>query len=311
MRRPMSLLGVCLVVGVSILAGACSGYAQQTTQQIEQASTLAIGSGDLVEVKVFDTPELSGKFRVTQAGTITLPQGGDVRVEGLSAMQAGAAIENRLLIGGIMLEPHVTVFVEEYASQGVIVLGEVNHPGTYRLLGGHSLYGALSAAGGVTSNEGTTITIARQNDHTHKKIVRVDTPDFAEAQLDIRVNPGDTVFVSRGGVVYVVGDVGHSGSYPMPTGEPLNVLQVVSLAQGMNRTAAGSKASIIRKTATGVLTIPVDLNMISKNKVPDPLLMASDILVVPSSKAKLFLDIVLTTATGAVLSAVVTALIVR
>ncbi len=114
-----------------------------------KAPALPIGPGDLLEIAVFDTPELSGRLRVDEKGQITLPVGGVLSVSGLTAEAAAALVEKRLRDAAIMLEPHVTVMVEEYATQGVTVAGEVKNPGTYPLLGSRTVADMISSAGGL------------------------------------------------------------------------------------------------------------------------------------------------------------------
>ncbi len=274
-------------------------------------ATLTISTGDLVTVDVFNTPELSGKYRVGQAGTVDLPQGGAVQVAGLTPAEAAKAIEKRLKDSLIMTDPHVTILVTEYASQGVIVLGEVRTPGTYTLLGEHSLYGALAAAGGATPTAGDSIVVTHQGDPNRQENIRVSSPNFSNVQRLTRISPGDTVFVSRAEVVYVLGDVGRSGIVNMANGVPLNVLKVLSIAEGPNRTAKLTKASIIRQTGESVVTIPVDLKKIMRNQAPDPVMQASDVLVVPRSDAKAFFDNAIPGLTAAVVSSIITALIIR
>ena len=94
-------------------------------------------------------------------------------MNGLSPIEAASRIEATLRQQQIMLDPHVTVFVNEYSSQGVRVLGQVRSPGTYTLLGQHSLEDALSAAGGTTAEQGGTITITHANDLSHPYILDV------------------------------------------------------------------------------------------------------------------------------------------
>ena len=269
-----------------------------------------VSSGDLLVVDVFNTPELSGKFRVDQTGMINLPQGGALNVTGLSAGQTGEAIERRLRDAQIMLDPHVSVFVQEYATQGVIVLGEVKNPGTYTLLGEHSVYGALAAAGGTTANEGSTITVSHQGSSA-EQVLELGSPSFPLAQRSTRVNPGDTVLVSRASTIYVIGDVGHPGGYQLPSGEPLKVLSAVALAQGLNRTAKSSKATIIRDTPDGPRTIPLDIDKIRKNEMPDPVLEASDILVVPRNETKAFLQVAIPAVAVAAVAATVYSVVNR
>lgn len=312
-RNPQRSLMVRTSAFFILLAGfACAPVIRaQASAAVRPAGGLMVEPGDLLDIEVFNTPELSGKFRVSQSGSVGLPQGGVISLSGLSAIEAGTAIEQRLRSAQIMIDPHVTVFVQEYASQGVIVMGEVSRPGTYTLLGEHSLYGALAAAGGPTPNEGRTITITHQNAPDKPEIVESRGPKFSEVERATRVDPGDTVFVSKTGIYYVLGNVEHSGGFPLPTGEDITVLAAIALAQGTQRATAESKVSIIRETPNGVQTIPLDLKKISENKVPNPVLQARDILVVPRSGLKATVDATIPYATTSVIAAVTSALIVR
>src|SRR5882724_7484291 len=105
---------------------------------------LQISTGDMLDVNVFDTPDLSGKVRVDDHGDITLPLAGALPVSGLTAEQAGRAVEAKLLQAAILKDPHVLVSVLEYATQGVTLLGEVKQPGVYPLLGPHDLLDLIS-----------------------------------------------------------------------------------------------------------------------------------------------------------------------
>ena len=90
------------------------------------------------------------RFRVDNLGDITLPVGGTVKVMGLTAEQVQVAIEDRFRQRDILHHPHVEVFVLEYATQGVTVMGEVKLPGVYPLLGKHTVLDFISVAGGLT-----------------------------------------------------------------------------------------------------------------------------------------------------------------
>ena len=276
-----------------------------------QAGALLLGAGDLIDVQVFSTPELSGRMRIDQAGVVRLPIGGTLNLVGLEPADASGVFEEHLKDAQIMLDPHVTIFVVEYATQGVTVLGEVHSPGTYTLLGPHSLYDALSSAGGATSTQGASITVTHHNDPEHPVIVPLNSPNYSQLQRSTAVYPGDTIVVSKAFTISVVGDVTRSGTFYLQNGEPLSVLSAVALASGLNRTAKTSKASIIRPTASGAETIPVDLEKIMKNTAPNVMLQASDVLVIPRSRLKVFLETALPGATAAVVSATTSALIVR
>ena len=270
---------------------------------LTQAGQLVLGPGDQIDVTVFNTPELSGRLRIDQGGSIELPVGGHLKVSGLSPDQAGHAIEAQLLDQQIMLNPHVGVQIFQYATQGVTLLGEVRAPGSYPLFGPHTLYETLSLAGGPTASEGSSITITRHYAPEHPVTIRVDSPNFSQIQNATPVFPGDLVFVSHPDMVYVVGDVTAPGPLPITQGQPLTLLQVLALCHGWTLTAAVSKAIIIRKTDTGTVVIPVDLNGVMKNAAPNLVMQPSDVLVMPHSGFKRFLQYALPSATSVGLSA--------
>ena len=252
----------------------------------DKAHPLQIAGGDLLDVDVFDTAELSRKLRVSEKGAISLPVGGDLFVGGLTAVEAGHAIEVRFRQDDILRDPHVSVTVLEYATQGVTVLGEVKNPGVYPLLGTHGVLDLISAAGGQTTNAGNTVTVTHRADPIHSVIANVQNRPGRVGALGVDVLPGDTIVVSHAGIVYVVGDVGKPGGFLIESNDQLSVLQAIALAQGTNRTAALDHAKIIRKTDSGREELPVPLKKIVANKGPDEMLFDGDILFVPTSGAK-------------------------
>jgi polysaccharide export outer membrane protein len=250
------------------------------------AHVLQISYGDLVEVKVFDTPELSGKLRVDDRGVITLPIAGEFLVAGLTAEQAARGIEGKLVSADILKDPHVSVTVLEYSTQGVTVLGEVKNPGVYPLLGAHTLFDLISAAGGVSPNAGKAVTITHRDQPDKPEIVRIETKPGSTAAFNIDIRPGDTIMVSHAGIVYVLGDVGKPGGFLIETNSRLTVLQAMALAQGANRTASLNSAKLLRDTDDGREELSIPIKKILYNKAPDQSLADGDILFIPGSAAK-------------------------
>jgi polysaccharide export outer membrane protein len=247
---------------------------------------MTIASGDMLDVRVFNTPELSTQARVDDKGQVLLPVAGAIPVTGLTSAQVAAAIEKTLRDHEIMADPRVTVLVTEYATQGITVTGEVKNPGIYSLLGTHNLYDVLSAAGGPGQNAGGIITITHKRDLDHPEVVRVTSPNYSELEQRTPVLPGDTVNVSRAGMFYVVGDVGRSGAFYLQNGQPLTVLNALALAQGPNYTARTRHASLIRKADARTEVLPVNVKLIAEAKQPDVQLHDGDILFVPGSLFK-------------------------
>jgi polysaccharide export outer membrane protein len=251
------------------------------------AHPLQISAGDLLEVSVFDTPDLSGKLRVDEHGNIALPLAGDLSVSQLTAEQAARAIEAKLSRAEILKDPHVLVTVLEYSTQGVTLLGEVKQPGVYPLLGPHSLLDLISAAGGFTPEAGELVTITHRAEPNNPVAVKLGTkPGSTTRSSNVDIRPGDTIMVSHAGIVYVIGDVGKPGGFLIQRNNHLTVLRAMALAQGPNKTAALNSAKLIRQTDDGREELPVPLRKILSNKAPDRTLADGDILFIPSSAAK-------------------------
>jgi polysaccharide export outer membrane protein len=247
---------------------------------------LLIGAGDLLEVSLYGMPDFKTDVRVSSGGEISLPMLGTVAVAGFSVEQAETLIERKLSEKGLFNDPHVTVFEKEYATQGISLLGEVQRPGIYPLLGSRKLYDAISAAGGTTPKAGRYVLITRRNDPQHSDRVPFLTGAPESMENNVTVEPGDTILVSKAGVVYVVGDVHQPGGFVMENGNEITVLKAIALAQGTNPNAALDSARLIRKTSDGPQDVLFSLKKILAAKAPDLQLQADDVVFVPGSAGK-------------------------
>jgi polysaccharide biosynthesis/export protein len=273
-------------------ATASMKYSQNSSSQNSPASDEAdeslvkLAPGDLIELSVYNVPELSTKARVGNSGDVYLPLIDYVHVADLTVDEAQAAIEKRLEDGGFVRNAHVTISVDESSSQGVTILGEVVKPGIYPALADRRLYDFISAAGGFTAAAGRKISVIRQ--HGRGATVTVELPRNLAEDLkdDIDIFPGDAITVPRAPIIYVVGDVGHPTGLLVDNGS-LTVLQAIALAGGTNHTAKMSGARIIRKGPTGMTETKVPLKKMLEAKAPDITLQADDILFVPLSGARL------------------------
>ncbi len=250
---------------------------------------IEIGPGDLLEIVVFDTPELSAHVRVTQDGFANLPVIGRINLSGLNADQAARAIEDELRSRNLLIEPHVTVFITEYASQGATVSGEVHQPGIYPTLGKRRLLDMLAIAGGISTTAGKTVSIIHRDDPGNPVNIRLQsTPNQLGAQQNPEIFPGDTIVVAKAGVVYIVGDVAKAGGFLVDNNERLSTAQALALAGGANRTASLSKTRLIRKVNGGHEEYILDLAKLLKGQQADLLLNDGDIIWIPSSQLKTF-----------------------
>ena len=273
----------------------------QTPPAQAGAADLIIGGGDLLEISVYGAPDFTRQARVTDAGDISLPLIATVHVAGLTIHDAELLIQKRLSEGGFFTEPQVSIFPREYATQGISVLGEVQRPGIYPLRGRRYLFDAISAAGGVTARAVNTITITHRSQPQESQVVRLPADETLPPQSNVSVLPGDTVVVSKAGLVYVVGDVRMPGGFVLENSD-LTVLQAIAMAQGTNTTAKLDNTILIRKSPEGRQEIPILLSKVMSAQSPDPKLQADDIVFVPRSTAKAAtrraLEAVLQTVTG-------------
>jgi len=300
-KRPYMNRTLRILLVIAVAAGSAAAQQQQhapmsISSAVQQAgiggtgfgsgAAGPIGNGDLLEMSVFDTPELSGKLRVSNTGEVILPLVGTVHLAGMKSEEAAALIRQKFIDGNFLKDPQVTVFIAEYATQNVSVLGEVKNPGIYPAFGAHHLLDYLSAAQGLTPLAGTRITITHVAHPDAPEVVKVAAGATPKPENNPAVFAGDTVYVERTGVIFVVGNVLRPGGYPMDHDGQVSILQAIALAQGTNPTAAKSSAKLIRTTAQGRQEIPVNLKKVLQSKSTDLAMQDNDILFVPSSAAK-------------------------
>jgi len=263
--------------------------AQTLTIRQESASSGAvkIASGDLLGVSVFDVPELTQELRVAANGNVRLALIGDMPVAGLTTEEASQNIADALRNRRLVLQPQVNVLIKEFSSQGVSVVGEVQHPGVFRILGPRTLLDIVALAGGLTKTADTKIMIQRRSGNGEKIAARLKSDDAGAALAgDVQVFPGDMVVVPRAGVVYVIGDVAKPGGYLMDSNGSMTLLQALAQAGGPTPNAAPSKSVWLRKQDDGYSSDKLDLPKIARGEARDVELHANDVVFVPNSRLK-------------------------
>lgn len=287
---------------VLCFAHALAGNAQQPGNPAPNTvPPLRIGSGDLIEVSMFENLDLSGRFRVDDKGDIDIPLIGLIHVEGETAEGAAALIEKRFVEAQILqpAESHATVFISEYATQGITVNGEVKTSGVYPALGVRKLNDVITAAGGVTPTAASKVVIFHKGDPGHPITVDYNPTALNPVIPDVQIFPGDTLMVPRAGIVYVMGDVIKAGGYVLDGRNTLTVEEAMALAGGSSHAAALKRVQLVRTLADGrkeAITIPV--NLIYKGRAPDIAMRDGDILFVPTSTGKLAAEQAITSALG-------------
>lgn len=251
--------------------------------------SLLIGPGDLLRITILRESELDQRVRVLDSGDAALALVGKVPLAGLTPAQAAARIGDQYRDGKYLLHPEVSVFVEEFATATVTILGQVAHPGTVHLAAPRSLIDVLSLAGGLTESADRHIVIERRG-HGNEPEQRIRTflPNRADDALNanIIVRPGDTVMVPKAGIVYVLGDVAHPGGYVMQNDSQMTVLQAIALAAGASKTASEKHVRLVRNVDGMTQSLDLPLRDMERGREPDVPLEANDILYVPFSITK-------------------------
>ena len=294
-----------LVFAVMLSCGAAHSSAQtipsKVAMDLKQSNT--IGNGDMLDVTVFESPDLSTKMRVGEDGDVLLPLAGKIHLQGLSVADASAAVRKRLIELRFVKDPKVTVSITEYATRGVSILGEVKKPGIYTAMGSHRLNDYISLAEGLTPQAGTRVSITHRTAPEQITTVQISSTGKPTPLSNPAIDSGDTIIVPKAGEVYVVGDVVRPGKYVMDHDEQLTIVQALALAQGANRTALLKHSMIIRKTETGRTEIPVNVGRVLNMKSTDLTLVDNDILFIPVSRTKTAvnrsLEAIVQTAVGA------------
>ena len=147
------------------------------------------------------------------------------------------------------------------------MLGEVQKPGVYPVLGARTLFDVLSLAGGTTPKAGKVVSITHRDNPQEPISVSLSNDAAQSVHSNVAIYPGDTIVVSKAGIVYIVGDVHRPSGVPMENGS-MTVLQAIAMAEGTNPTAKLNGAKLIRKSAQGPQEMPLALKDMLCLQVP-------------------------------------------
>jgi polysaccharide biosynthesis/export protein len=269
------------------------------------SSDYLIGPEDVLQITVFDVPDLNETVRVANDGTIVVPLLGQIEASGLTADGLRDRLESEL--GKNLLQnPQVSVFVQQFHARPVSIVGAVEKPGIYQITGPRSLVEMLSLAGGLarrnTAAAGKFVYVTRPGGFGNLSMVpgmhelapnkiSIDLKDLLYTHADglnIQIEPHDIIAVAKADVIYVAGGgVRKPGGFILEDRDSITVVQALAMAEGLAPNAARHHARIIHTKADGShVEIPVDIEKIVKDKAPDPELAGNDILYIPSSGGK-------------------------
>ncbi len=277
------------VTALVAAALACALAAAAPLAAQETGTEYRIGPKDLLEISVLGVPEINKLVvRVSEQSRITLPLLGEVEVGDLTKFE----VEKKLaaLAGEkVVVNPQVTVHIVEYMSRRVSVIGAVEKPGPFELVGRQTVLAALSQAGGLTRDSGEEIIVIRQLPGGESTSIRISIDGLfvqGDPKLNIPLEPGDVINVPVDKLVpiYVFGQVRNPGALQVKRSSLPTLTQAIAQAGGFTDRANRKKVQIRRKDAAGKeLEITVNVRNILRGKMKDIPLQVNDTVYVPES----------------------------
>lgn len=240
------------VLAAALVALAFAGRAASAGQG---GGDYKIAPQDVLTITVFGETDLSGKYTVEPDGTFTFPLIGRVTAGGITIREFEQELKKQLA-DGFLKNPQVSIALERFRSQKILIMGEVRAPGEYTLNGDMTILSALARAGGTSPAASREAVIVRSSRRVASngdggaagdaEIIRVDLAELQNGNmaLNITLQDGDTVNVPRAQSVFVTGQVRQSGAYAVDRNT--TVLQVLSLAGGLTDRGADSRIKIQR-----------------------------------------------------------------
>jgi polysaccharide export outer membrane protein len=250
-----------------------------------------IGAKDLLEITVFELPDLNQTVRVSEDGSISLPLLGKVAIAGLTKEELEKKLASLLFEKNYLKNARVTVFIREYQSSQVAVIGAVVKTGMYNLIGHTTLLQMISQAGGLTERASNELFILRENkkNGVQSRIV-IDLDDLinnGNQKLNVPLEGGDTINIPIDQIinVFVFGEVRNPGALQVKMSKKITILQAIAQAGGLTEGASKRRITVTRKDRkSGKETkIWVNLNDVIKGKRPAIELQEGDVVYVPDS----------------------------
>ena len=246
----------------------CAGIASA------QVRDYALGPGDIISVRVFQSPDLSLESRVSEGGTINYPLVGEMNVSGLTTSSVGALIAKRLRDGNFLKQPYVTVGIVQFRSLQVSVLGQVAKPGKYPMeQSGSRVTEVLAIAGGPMPTAADVVSLITRDDAGREKKIDVDIPALmlsGDGSKDVLVKNGDIVYVPRAPVFYIYGEAQRPGQYRVE--RTMNVMQALAVGGGPTPRGTDRGLRITRRDPSGTL--------VTRDANPNEAIFPDDILQV-------------------------------
>ena len=239
-----------------MLTGLAPMPALAQTAPAGAASEYRLGSGDVLRINVYQNPDLTLETRVTEAGMVSYPLLGNIRLGGLSVTASEALIADGLRSGNFVKQPQVNIVVIQVRGNQANVLGQVNKPGRYPIETADTRLTDLLAAAGGAATSASDLVVLTGTRNGQRVRIEVDLPSLFAATTndnDPLVRHGDIVWVDRQPLVYIYGEAQRPG--PMRLERGLTLMQALSTGGGLTQRGTEKGIRVHRKAADGRVVV--------------------------------------------------------
>lgn len=311
--RRIASQAMVLVASV-VLGGVALGQESDWNERITQMSFLQkrgadyrLGSGDLIEVSVFGVDKFTHTLRINSSGTISLPFVGTVEASGMTTAEVETHLKTLLEEADLIRDPQVAVFVKEYRSQPVFVLGAVRSPGQYMMTERLRLIDVIAMAGGLDLSKAAEEVLIRRapeddalpgaggsagTNSEDPEMIRINLKELLESgtvALNVPIQGGDVIQVPERvqELFYIIGEVNRPGAFSLPDDQELLLTQALAWAGGPQKTAKADSGILVRYDPQGNRQeLAVRINRILRGQSPDFVVQPNDVIFIPGSNVR-------------------------
>ena len=257
MITPCTKVAVVFAVAAALAGPVVSAPSQAGASRAgASVGEYRLGAGDVVRISVYQNPDLTLEGRISEAGALSYPLLGTVRLGGLTVAEAEKRIADGLRSGNFVKQPQVSVLVVQVRGNQASVLGQVNRPGRFPIeVADMRLSDLLANAGGIAATGADTITLVGTRDG--KPFRReIDLPNLFRGdrrQEDPIIQNGDVVYVERAPMIYIYGEVQRPGAFRLE--RDMTVMQALATGGGLTQRGTERGLRVHRRGPDGKVQV--------------------------------------------------------
>ncbi len=245
-------LAIAAIATALLAAPAAQAQTAAASANLAAPGEYRLGVGDVVRVTVYQNVDLTLEARISEAGAISFPLLGSVKIGGLSVTEAEKRIADGLRTGNFVKQPQVSLLVTQVRGNQVSVLGLVNRPGRFPIeTADMRLSDVLATAGGLAVGSSDIVTLVGTRGGQPFR-TEIDLPQVFAPQKptdDLLVQNGDVIWVGRAPMVYIYGEVQRPGPLRLERG--MTLMQALATGGGLTLRGTEKGIQVRRKGADG------------------------------------------------------------